>query len=109
MASFWPAAGASRLIRTQILNWSGSGVSVSTGFGPETFQIRVIAQTAGYVAVINTTAEGITPTTAAASGMFIAANTASGDYLKCTPGQILAYASTTTSTAAPIVSVAEMA
>jgi hypothetical protein len=91
------------------LNWTGSGVLQSTTFASETFQIRVIAQTAGYVGVVNTTAEAQTPTTAATSGMFIAANTASGDYVQCTPGQILCYASTTTSTANPVVSVTEFA
>jgi hypothetical protein len=108
MASFYPKAGSGRINKTQVLNWTGSGVLQSTNFASETFQIRVIAQTAGYVGVVNTTAEAQTPTTAALSGMFIAANTASGDLVTVTPGQILCYASTTTSTTAPIVSVTEI-
>ena len=107
MATFYPKAGSGRINRTQILNWTGTGVLQSTNFASETFQVRVIAQTAGYVGVVNTTAEAQTPTTAATSGMFIAANTASGDYLTVNPGQILCYASTTTSTGSPVVSVAE--
>jgi hypothetical protein len=109
MATFRPVTSSSRLLKTQVLNWTGSGTLQSTNFTAETFQIRVIAQTAGYVGVVNSTAEAQTPTTAAGSGMFIASNTASGDYLTVTPGQILCYASTTTSTGSPIVSVAEFA
>jgi hypothetical protein len=107
MANFMPHAGSSRLFRAQNLNWTGSGTLQSTPFSAQTFQCRVIAQTSGYIAVVNSTAESITPTTAATSGMLIAANTASGDYLSCNPGQFLVYSSTTTSTTAPIVSVAE--
>jgi hypothetical protein len=107
MANFIPHAGSSRLIKTQNLNWTGTGVLQSTTFASMTNQIRCIAQTAGYIAVVNSTAESITPTTAAGSGMLIAANTASGDYLTCNPGQFLCYASTTTSTVAPIVNVCE--
>ena len=109
MATYLPKTSSSRLNVTQILNWTGTGVAKSSAFASETFQIRVIAQTAGYIGVVNTTAEAQTPTTAAGSGMFVAANTASGDYLTVTPGQILCYASTTTSTGSPIVSVAEFA
>jgi hypothetical protein len=107
MANFMPRAGSSRLLKTQNLNWTGSGTLQSTPFASETWQIRVIAQTAGYIGVVNSTAEAQTPTTAAGSGMYVAANTASGDYLTCSPGQFLCYASTTTSTVAPIVNVCE--
>ena len=107
MANFIPHAGSSRLVKTQVLNWTGTGVLQSTAFASMTNQIRCIAQTAGYIGVVNSTAEAQTPTTAATSGMYIAANTASGDWLTCTQGQFLCYASTTTSTANPIVSVAE--
>jgi hypothetical protein len=107
MATFIPHAGSSRLVKTQNLSWTGTGVLQSTNFAPETWQIRVIAQTAGYIGVVNSTAEAQTPTTAATSGMYIAANTASGDYLTVTNGQILCYARTTTSTTAPMVNVCE--
>lgn len=106
--SYWGKQPSSRLIKGQILNWTGTGTALSTNFTAETYQVRVIAQTAGYVGVFNSTSDAVVPTTAAGSGMYIAANTASGDYLTVNPGQILGYASTTTSTGAPIVSVAEM-
>jgi hypothetical protein len=71
--------------------------------------VRIIAQTAGYVAVVSSTADSMVPTTAGATGMYIAANTANGDFLTCSPSQLVCYASTSTSTLAPGFSVAEMA
>jgi hypothetical protein len=41
------------------------------------------------------------------AGTFIAANTASGDYFACNPGQILGFTSTSTSSGT-LVSVSEM-
>jgi hypothetical protein len=86
LGNYFPKAASSRLIKGQILNWTGTGTLQSTNFTSQTYQVRVIAQTAGYVGVVNSTAEAQTPTTAANAGMYIAANTASGDFLSSHAG-----------------------
>jgi hypothetical protein len=101
----WGKYGSSRILRGQVLQWAGSGTTVSTTFLPMTLQIRVISQINGYIAVDNT---GTSISTSNFSGgTFIAANTASGDYFTVTPGQILEFTSTTTSSGG-FVSVADM-
>ena len=56
--------------------------------------MRIISQVTGIVTVDNL---GTLPTTAGTSGTMIAANTASGDYFACTPGEVVAFSSTSTS------------
>ncbi len=96
---------ASRIQRGQILQWTGSGTVVSTTFLPQTYQVRVISQINGYVAIDNTGT--LMSTSTFAGGTFIAANTANGDYFTVTPGQILEFTSTTT-TSGGLVSVSDM-
>jgi hypothetical protein len=109
MTSFLPKAGSSRLIKAQNLRWTGTGTLVSTPLASETFQVRIIAQTAGYVAVVSSTADSMVPTTAGLTGMYISANTANGDFLTTSPSMLVCYASTSTSTTNPGVSIGEMA
>lgn len=102
---YYDKAGSSTINVMQALAWTGSGTTFSTNFASQTRQIRVISQVAGWISVTQTT--GVTvPTTAGGAGVFIAANTASGDYFSCNPGQIFSFASTSTSSGS--VSVTEM-
>ena len=96
--------GSSRIIKAYNLAWTGGGTAVSTNFTSETFQVRVISPVAGYVAIDNL---GTVPTTAGATGTYIAASTANGDYFQCVPGMLLSFSSTSTSTGS--VNVSEMA
>lgn len=101
----WGKNASSRILRGQILQWAGSGTVVSTTFLPGTLQVRVISQINGYVAIDNTGTSISTSNFSA--GTFIAANTANGDYFTVTPGQILEFTSTTTSSGG-LVSVTDM-
>src|SRR5262249_14431682 len=56
--------------------WAGSGVTQSSAFTAQTYQVRVISQINGYVSIDNTTGTGISTSTFA-GGTYIAANTAS--------------------------------
>lgn len=98
-------APSSRIIGAQIVQWPGSGTVVSTNFGSQTYQVRVISQINGYISVDGSST--IISTSTFAGGTFIAANTASGDYWTCLPGQFLSFTSTTTSSGG-FVSVSEM-
>jgi hypothetical protein len=98
MPSFYPKTSCSRILTPGTsYPWAGTGVSVSTAVGTETFHVRVISQLAGYI-TIGTTSDPTIASTAAV-GTFIAANTANGDYFQVTPGQKIVFSSTTTSSA----------
>jgi hypothetical protein len=108
MAKFEKAT-SSRILRGQVLPWAGTGTSISTFFGPQTFQVRVISQINGYISIDQTTGTSLLSTSTFSGGMFIAANTANGDYLTVTPGQYLTFTSSTTgTTGSSIISVSEM-
>jgi hypothetical protein len=99
MPGFFPKTSCSRILTPGTsYPWTGTGVSASTAVGTETFHVRVISQLAGYITIGTTSDPTIASTLAV--GTFIAANTASGDYFQCTPGQKVLFASTTTSTVA---------
>ena len=103
MGANWSKAGSSRIIKAQNLGFAGTATVVTTPFLAETYQVRVISQVAGFIAIDNT---GTSLTSGAVGGTFIAANTASGDYFQCTPGEVLQF--TSTSTSSGNVSVTEM-
>jgi hypothetical protein len=42
---------ASRVIKSQNLNWTGSGTLVSTNFTTETWHVRVVSQVGGFFAI----------------------------------------------------------
>ena len=111
--AYYGKAAASRIIAGQPLSCAGTGTSFSTKFSGETFQVRVISQINGWVAVLDTTAQMFSTSTLMSTvgsigATFIAANTANGDYFACNPGQILGFTSTTTGTTGTIISLAEM-
>ena len=101
----WSKYESSRILRAQILQWPGSGTVVSTNFSAQTYQVRVISQISGYVAIDNTGT--LITTTTFANGTYIAANTANGDYFTVTPGEMLEFTSTSTSSGG-FVSLSEM-
>jgi hypothetical protein len=106
MGNYFDRQPASRVIKMQNLAWTGSGTLVSTNFTGQTYQVRVIAQTAGWFAIDNL---GTVPTTAGGNGVFIPASAAGGEYFTCSPGMLFSFSSTTTSSASPWVSISEMA
>jgi hypothetical protein len=97
MSNYWGKQPSSRLLKAQNINWAGTGTSFSTSFLPQTNQIRVISQVAGYISIVPTTADGTIATTAQV-GTFIPVNTAAAEYFTVTPGMLFSFASTTTST-----------
>lgn len=109
MSNYFGKASASRPLRTQTLNWTGSGTLVSTTFASETFQIRVFSQVAGYWSISESTST--VPTTAPPSGtqqpaqVPIGANLV-GEFICVSPSLIFSFSSTSTSSG--FVSVAEM-
>src|SRR5215469_10778692 len=97
----------SRIIANQNLNWTGTGTIASTNFSPQTYQIRVASQISGWFSIDATTVAG--PTTAGGVGAFVPAATGQAEYFAVTPGQILLWASTSTSTGVGnVVSIQEM-
>jgi hypothetical protein len=102
MTSFFPKQSASRFLKNQLLNYTGSGTLLTTPFTSQTYQVRVLSQVAGWCSIDNTTGAVSSST----GGPLIAANTAAGDYFTVTPGQAFCFASTTT--ASGTLSVTEM-
>jgi hypothetical protein len=104
VSNFWGKAPSSRIVRSQPLQWTGTGTLTSTPFGPETFQIRVETQLGGWIV---TDSQASSPTTAGGIGTFISTQVA-GEYFTVSPGQTFSYSSTTTSSG-PWVSLTECA
>ena len=103
-------APASRINKGQVLAWAGTGTAVSTTFLSQTRHVRVISQINGYVIVEPSATQGtLMSTSTFAGGVFIAANTANGDYFAVNPGEVLTFTSSTTgTTGSSIVSIGEM-
>jgi hypothetical protein len=108
MAIYWAKQNSSRPVAYQFLAYGGGTTSVpSTNFGAQTYQIRVVAEVQGWLAIGAGTTSGTTlAATATSSSMKIVAN-GSAEYFTVTPGQMCAFNSTSTSTG--FCSVTEMA
>jgi hypothetical protein len=65
VSNFCGKQPSSRISKTQNLQWTGTGILVSTNFVPQTYQIRVATQIAGWMAVDNL---GTVPTAAGGLG-----------------------------------------
>lgn len=102
MTSGFDKQGSSRIGKTQILNYAGSGTVLSTPFLSATQQVRIFSQVGGWCTIDNTT--GLI--SSSTGGVLLSANTAAGDYFTVTPGQAFAFSSTTTASGS--VSVTEM-
>lgn len=102
-------APASRILRGQALAWAGTGTTISSTFSAETRHIRVISQINGWIINEPAATQGtLMSTSTFVGGMYIAANTANGDYIAVNPGEVLTFTSTTTSSGNQTVSVTEM-
>ena len=111
MSNYLGKTLASRIIKAQNLAWSGTGTSVTTNFSSQTYEIRVISQINGYIAIEPSATQGTVMSTGSGfqGGTFIAANRASGDFFACTPGMVLTFTSSTTgTTGSSIISVSEL-
>jgi hypothetical protein len=104
MASFYPTQSASRIVvHNNVLYTGNTTTVVSTKFGPQTRQIRVVTNITGgvYLSVTDSTAVTIASTT----GAFVAANNFP-EYFTTNPGQVACINSTSTTTG--MISVTEM-
>jgi hypothetical protein len=101
--AFFEKQHSSRIIKSQVLGWTGTGTVISTNFSSETFQIRVNSQVGGYFAVDNL---GTLPTTAGATGTLLSANV-EPEFVTVTPGMLFSFSSTSTSSGT--VGVSELA
>src|SRR5262245_41600946 len=99
---FYNTAAASRILRTQTLQYTGNQTSVpSTAFQSQTRQVQIAAQVAGFIAIGENNA-----TTASASSSGTIITTTFPLVFMVTPGQNVAYISTSTSSGA--ISVTEL-
>jgi hypothetical protein len=102
MPSFQERQHSSRQNITQVLAYLGGGATVaSTNFGIATQQVRIVSEVQGWLSI-----GASTTVTVGSQGSKIAANV-DAEFWTCTPGQIAAFNSTSTSTG--FVSVTEMA
>ena len=105
---------ASRPLIYQNVTWFTTGGAIgpkvcSAPFTSGTQHIRVLSSIAGWVSIDQTTSVTAVSSTTLGSttgGFFIPAATFTGEYFTVTPGQLLTFASTGTTTG--IVSVTEM-
>ena len=99
MANYIDKQRSSRPNIYQALAYGGNATSVpSTNFGPQTFQIRVVSEVQGWLALGPGTTSGTTlSATAASSSLKISANV-NGEYFTVTAGMMAAFNSTSTST-----------
>jgi hypothetical protein len=106
MGLVWDKQPSSKILKSQMLPYTGGGTLVSTPFTSETYQLRVFSQVSGQI-TIGTTTTTVTsaPTTGALGGIggsdpaqvFIPASTVGGEYFTVSPGQTFQFASTSTS------------
>src|SRR6516225_7197617 len=94
-----PASRANIYQNITYAGGAGGGPTVfSTNFHPSTQHVRVISSLAGWVSIDQSTSSTIvTSGSIPAAGMQIPASTVGGEYFVVTPGQILSYCSTSTS------------
>lgn len=119
MTNFVGKQPSSRPITYQVLEYNSATVW-TTKFGSNINQIRVMSQLGGWCTINDTTADSVIATSAGGVGMIVtgvstgvpaAATAVSGspryEYFSVNPGQIMVFASTSTSTGA--VSITECA
>lgn len=114
MSIGWDKQPSSRVNVAQNITWlttagPNPGPIVCTSkFSNGTQQIRVISQIAGWVSIDQSTSSTlVTSANIPATGMFVPASTVGGEYFAVTPGQLLTFCSTGTTTG--VISVTEMA
>ncbi len=95
MGLYFDKQPSSRVIKTQTLAYNGSGTVVSTNFTAQTYQIRISTQVTGYGSIDNL---GTVITTATRDAVGFDLYTGQPpEYFAVTPGMLLAFSSTSTS------------
>jgi hypothetical protein len=102
----WDKQPSSKVIRTQNLTYtSTTSTLLTTTFTSQTYQIRVFSTVAGFAIIgdaAQVTASSLTSagvvTSGSSFGFLIPASTIGGEYFTVSPGQVLAFNSTTTAT-----------
>jgi len=112
MGSGFDKQSASRPNIYQNITWLTTGGApgpkvCSAPFSASTQQIRVFSSIAGWMSIDQSTSTTVATTGTIPSGLFIPTSTVNGEYFIVTPGQILTFFSTGTTTG--YVSVTEMA
>jgi hypothetical protein len=105
MGNYWSKQASSKIINAQVVQLSSAVAVNSSPFGSQTYQIRVISPVAAWLQIGTST---VTASVGTAGNVFIAANTASGDFFSVTPGQTISLISLS-SASTGTVSVCEMA
>jgi hypothetical protein len=104
MTAYWGKQTSSKIVNAQVVNLSSAVAVNSAPFGNQTYQIRIISPIAAWLQIGTSTTSAAVGT---AGNVFIAANTASGDYFTVTPGQTISLVSLS-SASTGTVSVTEM-
>src|SRR6516225_4118164 len=99
MSNYWPKQRASRPIKINELDWTGSGTLVTTTFGSQTYQVRIVSDVRGYAAFSSTSPTRTSRDTATVE---IFPNDV-GEYFACTPGQFIGWSSTSTSSGSILI------
>jgi hypothetical protein len=100
MANYWGKQNASRVVRSQQMDWTGSGTVASTTFTGQTVQIRAVSDVKGYLSFAST---GISSSSRGGSAAEISAGQV-GEYFTVSPGGVVAWSSTSTSSGSVLIS-----
>jgi hypothetical protein len=84
--AFFPKQSASRQGAVQVIAYTGTAAPLTNPFGPETFQIRLCANSACHYLISGGNAQAATAATVS-NGSFLPANVI--EYVIVTPGQTL--------------------
>jgi hypothetical protein len=104
MSNYFGKQTSSKIVNAQVIQLSSAVAVNSSPFGSQTYQIRVISPIATWIAIGAST---VSAAVQSAGSVFLAANTASGDYFTVTPGQTISCISLS-SASTGTVSVVEM-
>ena len=91
---------SSRPIKLQELDYTGSGTQVTTTLTAQTYQVRVFSDVRGYLSFGSTT---ITTSSRTGAKVEVAASQ-EGEYFTTTPGQVISFSSTSTSSGSVLIS-----
>ena len=105
MGFYFDKQPSCRVIKTQTIAYTGAGTAVSTNFTPQTYQLRISTQVTGYGSIDNL-GTAITTATRDAVGFDLYTGQPP-EYLTCTPGQLFAFSSSSTSSGT--INICEMA
>ena len=92
MSNFYGKQLSSRPVRLQELDYAGSGTQVTTNLLSQTYQVRIATDVRGYVAFGSTA-----PTTTSRDTTTVEMFANTSEYFTVTPGQVLSFSSSSTS------------